>query len=287
MASHTAVVDGIRMRWEEEGQGLPLVLVHGIPTCPALWRHVVPRITGARCLAWEMVGYGGSIPEGRSRDISVARQADYLLAWLKTVGVERAVFAGHDLGGGVVQIAAVREPARCAGLFLTNAIGYDSWPIPSVRMMRALGPVVQQLPSAIFKGVFGSFIKRGHDDPARASEAIDVHWPHYARHGGAAAFVRQIRALNVQDTLSVADRLRELRVPARVVWGAADGFQKLRYGERFARDLEAPLVRIEQGKHFTPEDHPDTVASEINRLLEDVRQAERAGGSAAQPEVRR
>jgi pimeloyl-ACP methyl ester carboxylesterase len=285
--SRTHTVDGIAMRWEEEGQGLPLVLVHGIPTCPALWRHVVPRITGARRLAWEMVGYGGSIPEGRSRDISVARQASYLLAWMKTVGIDRAVFAGHDLGGGVVQIAAVREPARCAGLFLTNAIGYDSWPIPSVKTLRALAPVVQRLPNAIFKGIFGSFIKRGHDNPARASESIDVHWPHYAHHGGAAAFVRQIRALNVHDTLTVADRLRDLRVPARIVWGARDGFQKVRYGERFARDLNAPLVRVEQGKHFTPEDHPDAVANEINRLLEGVRQAEHPGGSAAQPEAKR
>jgi pimeloyl-ACP methyl ester carboxylesterase len=285
--SRTAMVDGIAIRWEEEGDGLPLVLVHGIPTCPALWRHVVPRITGATCLAWEMVGYGGSIPEGRSRDISVARQAHYLLAWLKTVGIERAVFAGHDLGGGVVQIAAVREPARCAGLFLTNAIGYDSWPIPSVKTLRALGPVVQQLPNAVFKGVFSTFIKRRHHDTTRASESIDVHWPHYARHDGAAAFVRQIRALNVHDTLSVAGRLRDLRVPARIVWGARDRFQKIHYGERFARDLKAPLVRIEQGKHFTPEDHPDTVANEINRLLDEVRQAERAGGSAAQPEARR
>ena len=281
--SRTAVVAGIAMRWEEEGQGLPLVLVHGIPTCPLLWRHVVPRITGARCLAWEMVGYGGSIPEGRSRDISVARQAHYLLAWLKTVGVERAVFAGHDLGGGVVQIAAVREPARCAGLFLTNAIGYDSWPIPSVKAMRALGAVVQHLPDVAFKRVFGTFIKRGHDNAARALESIDAHWPHYARHGGAAAFVRQIRALNVHDTLTVADRLRYLGVPARIVWGARDGFQKVRYGERFARDLNAPLVRIEQGKHFTPEDHPETVANEINRLLAHVRQAGRPAAGEPSP----
>lgn len=133
MNERTATIEGLRMRWEEQGEGMPLVLVHGIPVCPRLWRHVVPRISGARCLAWEMVGYGGSIAEGQGRDISVARQADHLLAWLKTLGIERAVLAGHDLGGGVVQIAAVRQPEACAGLFLTNAIGYDSWPIPSVK----------------------------------------------------------------------------------------------------------------------------------------------------------
>ncbi len=51
MQSKTANVDGIVMRWEEHGEGAPLILLHGIPTCPALWRHVMPRLEDARCLA--------------------------------------------------------------------------------------------------------------------------------------------------------------------------------------------------------------------------------------------
>lgn len=42
-------------------------------------------------MAWEMVGYGASIPEGRDRDISVGRQAEYLVAWMRERGIERAV----------------------------------------------------------------------------------------------------------------------------------------------------------------------------------------------------
>ncbi len=147
MVSKTAEADGIAMRWEEHGEGPPLVLVHGIPTGPALWRHVLPLVPGARCLAWEMVGYGASIPAGQNRNISVARQADYLVSWLRHLNIENAVLAGHDLGGGVVQIAAVKHPDLCSGLFLTNAIGYDSWPISSVKTMRAAGPVVRHLPT--------------------------------------------------------------------------------------------------------------------------------------------
>lgn len=267
MRSRTETVDGVPMRWEEAGDGAPLVLIHGIPTCPALWRHVVPRIDSARCMAWEMVGYGGSIAAGRDRDISVVRQADYLLAWMDAIGVERAVLAGHDLGGGVAQIAAARRPAACAGLFLTNAIGYDSWPIPSVKAMRAAGLLVELMPDGAFKGVFSTFLHRGHDDRTKADEAVAAHWPHYAADDGAAAFVRQVRSLNVEDTLAVADRLPELGVPARVAWGVDDAFQKLAYGERFARDLDAPLRRIEGAKHFTPEDHPDVIAEEIALLL--------------------
>lgn len=201
MESQRTTVRDVPLRWEETGQGFPVVLIHGIPTAPALWRHVVPRIDGACCLAFEMVGYGHSIPAGRERDISVARQAAYLLGWLDALGVQRAILVGHDLGGGVAQIAAVRQPQRCAGLLLTNAISYDSWPIP---------------------------------------------------------------------TLAVADRLPDLGVPARIVWGAADGFQSIGYGERLAWDLDAPLERIEGGKHWVPEDHPDAIAAGIKDLLATV-----------------
>ena len=110
MASKT--VGGMPMRWHEHGSGMPLILIHGIPTGPALWRHVLPRIEAARGLAWEMVGYAGSIPAGRDRDISVAHQADYLVQWMDSLEIEKAIFAGHDLGGGVAQIAAVRHPER-------------------------------------------------------------------------------------------------------------------------------------------------------------------------------
>lgn len=268
----TVVVDGIPMRWEEHGAGTPVVLVHGIPTGPRLWRHVIPKVDGARLLAWEMVGYAGSISAGTDRDISVARQAEYLVRWLDTLRIERAVFGGHDLGAGVVQIAAVRHPERCAGILITNGIGYDSWPIPSVKMLRALGPVVRRLPSwAVKGGVFRMLMTRGHDDGRIARESLAVHWAPYAAHGAGGALVRQIRALDVSDTLAVAPELPRLRgIPARVIWGDADQFQKVEYGDRFARDLGTTLERIEGGKHFTPEDHPDRIAVALRALVSEV-----------------
>ena len=65
----------------------------------------------------------------------------------------------------------------------------------------------------------------------------------------------------------MANRLRDLDVPARVVWGAADPFQKVPYGERLAWDLRTELWRIDDGRHFTPEDHPERLAAAINEVL--------------------
>lgn len=264
-----ARVDNIEMSWRESGEGPVVIAVHGIPTSPELWRDVLPRLSGVRALAWELVGYGLSIEEG-CRDISVSAQADYLAAWMKHLGIENAILVGHDIGGGVVQQLAVRYPKVCCGLFLTNAVGYDSWPIPSVKLLQKTAPVAKHMPDAMFKGLIGSLLARGHDDADAAAAAYRIHGARYLERDGAAALIRQAVSLDVEDTLSISGRLSALGVPARLVWGEADEFQKVEYGRKFARDLDAPLHLIPGGKHFTPEDHPDIIAEEIMKLVETV-----------------
>jgi hypothetical protein len=73
--------------------------------------------------------------------------------------------------------------------------------------------------------------------------------------------IRQVRSLNVDDTLAIADQIPNLDVPARLVWGAADRFQKIGYGYRLAYELGASIERIEGAKHFVPEDYPEQVAA--------------------------
>ncbi len=47
-----------------------------------------------------MVGYGSSIEEGRGRDISVGKQADYLASWMREVELESAVLVGDTTSAG-------------------------------------------------------------------------------------------------------------------------------------------------------------------------------------------
>lgn len=74
-------------------------------------------------------------------------------------------------------------------------------------------------------------------------------------------------ALRTSDTMDIAARLPQVGLPAALVWGDADRFQKVEYGERLALDLGAKFTRIRGGRHFTPEDHPEEVAAAINGLL--------------------
>ena len=270
MDTRFAEAGGVRMRWEEAGEGSPVVFVHGIPTSPRLWRHVVPKVE-ARSMAWEMVGYGASIPEGRDRDISVAMQAHYLADWMREVGLGNgAVVVGHDLGGGVAQILAVRNPELVRGLVLTNCISYDSWPIAPVRAIGASGPLFGRMPIAAFRRFYAAFLRGGHDDRGRWRESVSEHLPFYEGAGGAAALVAQARSLNVRDTLGISDAIPRLDVPARLVWGVADGFQPVGYGYRLAYELGGSMQRVEGARHFVPEDHPDEIATAVNGILEEV-----------------
>jgi pimeloyl-ACP methyl ester carboxylesterase len=232
-----------------------------------LWRHVLPHIDGARVLAWEMVGYGRSWDLPPSVDISVKAQAGHLHHWLDELAVERAVLVGHDLGGGVCQIAAVDRPDRCAGLVLCNSIGYDSWPIPIVRALQRVRGGTARLPPWLFKPLLAAFLVPGHDDRTRARESFEAHWPGYAHPHGPAAFARQVRSLRTEDTLEVADRLPRLDARAAVVWGAADQFQKVEYGRRLAADLGARITEIPGGKHFVPENHPRDLAAAVTAVV--------------------
>jgi pimeloyl-ACP methyl ester carboxylesterase len=218
---------------------------------------------------WSLHAGKRHIPAGKGRDISVDAQADHLISWLDSLGIARAVLVGHDLGGGVVHIAAVRRPPLCAGMLITNGIGYDSWPIPSVKAMRAAAPLLSRLPAAALKPALAMLLARGHSSSGAAREALRLHYRPYQRHGGS-AMARQVAALDVADTLAVQDGLLRLQVPSRVVWGVDDPFQKLEYGQRFARDLGTTVQRIEGGKHFTPEDAPDVIAAAISDLAAEV-----------------
>lgn len=55
MEQQQVPVNGVSNPLLEHGEGRPAVLVHGIPTSPRLWRHVMPLVDG-RSLAWEMFG---------------------------------------------------------------------------------------------------------------------------------------------------------------------------------------------------------------------------------------
>lgn len=270
-----ATVDGTAHRWlardddrlgGAEPNPAPVVLVHGLPTGPLLWRHVTRWLPGRPVLAWEMTGYAGSIAAGRGRDLSLSAQAARLGRWLDHLGLDRVTLVGHDLGGGVAQILAAAKPHRVGALVLTEAVAFDDWPVAPVRAARALGPVTQRLPDRAVAAGLTAAMRAGYANPAVARTSTALHVAPYLEGGGAEALHAQLRALDSADTAAVAGELAGLSCPAAVVWGARDPFLRLPLGRRLARALGAPLLRVAAGRHFVPEDQPQAVAAAIDRI---------------------
>ena len=80
--------------------------------------------------------------------------------------------------------------------------------------------------------------------------------------------MRNARAMDPRITESVAPRLREVTVPAHVVWGKRDAFQKVRWATRLRDAIPGATLTVLDGGHFLPWDLPADVAREVRALAE-------------------
>jgi haloalkane dehalogenase len=126
-------IDGRRMAYIEEGEGDPIVFLHGNPTSSYLWRNVMPYLRGrGRLIAPDLIGMGDSDklePSGPGR-YSFAEHRHYLFALLDALGVrERVTLVIHDWGSALGFDWARQHPQALKGIAFMEAIvaPMDSW----------------------------------------------------------------------------------------------------------------------------------------------------------------
>lgn len=267
---HRVPVHGRELNVWEAGDpsAPPVLLIHGIPTNHTLWWDVVPRLAPqARVLAVDMLGYGRSDqPDGMPVDI--AAQTRYLVALLDALDVRRATVVGHDLGGGVAQILAVRYPERLERLAIMNGVCYDVWPVPLVKPLQLSAPVLEHLPGHPTVDGLRLMLRSLFAHRASAERFLDAFLEPFADDQGLDVLATHLRALDSRHTEELVPALPTLRVPAAVVWGLQDHQLKPETGERLARDIpHAEATWVEDASHFVPCDRPDVVADAVLRLL--------------------
>ena len=263
-----AEVDGAALAYRRAGSGPPVVLLHGIPTSSRLWDAVGGELAERfDVIALDMLGYGDS-DKPLDRDVSIAAQAELLSGLLDQLGIERAMVVGHDIGGGVAQISAVRHPERLAALGLINAVCFDSWPVPAMTALKQSAPLVSRLPP----GWVTKTLERGMRREVTNSEAHGSLAAALAAWDGDSdtlqAFFRNVEALDSRHTQEVAPRLREIDAPTHVIWGASDRYQKPEYAPRLRDAIPAATLRLLDAGHFVPWERPTDVARELSSLAD-------------------
>ncbi len=117
---------GITLSVHEAGSSRPgqppVVLLHGFPELAYSWRHQLGALAAAgfRAIAPDQRGYGGSDCPERIEDYGIESLAADLVGLLDVLGVERAIFAGHDWGGFVAWAMPLLHPDRTAGVIGVN-----------------------------------------------------------------------------------------------------------------------------------------------------------------------
>jgi pimeloyl-ACP methyl ester carboxylesterase len=113
---------------QDEGDGEPLVLVHGAGTSSAVWRRAVPRLASRhRVIAPDLPGYGRSPAAGRG--FALEQVADRLASGLAEAGAPAPYdLVGHSMGGAVAILVAARHPELVRRLVLVAPAGLAALP---------------------------------------------------------------------------------------------------------------------------------------------------------------
>src|SRR5215208_7699181 len=127
MARRRVRGDGVELAVVDEGEGRPVLLIHGFPDSSALWRRQVPALVGAgmRVLAPDLRGFGESERPASVADYRVGRSVADMVAVLDDAGVEQAAVVGHDWGAGVAWAPTAHVPDRVERL-VAMSVGHPN-----------------------------------------------------------------------------------------------------------------------------------------------------------------
>ena len=268
-AAHYRELQGLRLAHLDEGEGPPVLFVHGEPTWSFLWRKVIPpvRAAGYRCIAPDLAGFGRSDKPTDVGWYSYDRHVALTATLLEDLNLRGTTIVVHDWGGPIGLRLAVEHPGRIerlvildTGLFTGSQRMSEAW-----IAFRDFVQRTEDLPVG--------FLVRGacKQDPGDAVvAAYEAPFPNAAAKAGARAFPLLIPhepdAPGAAEGRRVLHALREDTRPTLMLWADSDPVLPLQTGESFAAAIgrEAPRV-IPDASHFLQEDK----GPEIGALISD------------------
>jgi len=270
-AAHYREVDGLRLAHIDEGEGPPVVFVHGEPTWSFLWRKVIGpvRDAGYRCIAPDLAGFGRSDKPTDIGWYTFDRHCEMTATLLEDLDLRGATVVVHDWGGGIGLNMAVEHADRIdrmvlldTGLFTGRQRMSDAWLAFHDFVVRT-----EDLP-------VGMLVRRGcMTDPGdEVAAAYEAPYPDAPSKAGARAFPLMMprapedpgaaRGQRTQDALE-ADRR-----PKLFLWADSDPVIPLKAGVRLAEKFgAAPPRPIENASHFLQEDQGPLIGQLIAEWL--------------------
>jgi haloalkane dehalogenase len=267
---HYAEQDGLRMHFVDEGEGDPILLLHGEPTWSFLYRKMIaPLAEVARVVAPDYFGFGRSDKPTDPRWYSYDRHAESIARLVVELDLRRLTLVVQDWGGPIGFRVAVENPDRIARLVVLNTgVGVGA---PNVEWLR-FQAFVRRVGTEIVPGRLVQLtLVRPADDAVIAG--YDAPFPVPESRVGVVQFPELVATsadhASAAAMATTRARLAELEVPAFVLFGERDPIFP-----RSAAVAMAGLLRnaelappVADAGHFVQEDAGEAVADAIRRRL--------------------
>lgn len=247
----------VDLAYEEHGQGFPLVLIHGFPLDRSIWNPVIPLLKDhARVILPDLRGYGQTPPTDGVYYMRL--MAEDILRLLDRLGIERAILAGHSMGGYVSLAFAHAYPNRLAGLALvTSQTMADN---PEKRQSRyTMSRNVRRSGTAPLAKKLTPIYT---DNPAVAEEVRGI----IARSDSQTVIASLKGMAEREDAAEWAD---SIRVPVLVVAGGKDKLIPIEKARTFVQFFPRSwLVELEDCAHMAMMEDPAGVAGALVQLVQ-------------------
>lgn len=264
---------GVTSFLREQGDGDPVVCVHGVPMSSFLYRKVLGELAarGLRGIAVDLPGLGLA-QRPREFDYSWTGLGRFMASAVDALGLDRYHLVVHDVGGPVGFELAAAHRERVASLLVLNTLGdVDRFRRPWFMQPYAhsrLGPVWLRATSpAVFRGLMYTVGVR--DRSVITPAEIDAHVRLLKRDDGGRSFLSIMRGFERTPAKGELYRrvLSDGSYPVGILWGADDpSLTAGREGEQIRRAAGLPSVPTVPGRHFLPEEQPAAIAAHVVAL---------------------
>lgn len=267
--AYYADVAGAHVRFVDEGEGPPVVLIHGFASALDTWRGVMKELKKShRVLALDLKGFGwSSRPDG---DYSPQAEAQLVLALMDQRNVKSAAVVAHSWGSSVALAMTLAAPERVTRLALYDAWVYEEQ-LPTTFLWARASGVGEALFDAFYAERPADKIARAFYDPKTYVTEPFVEEVERAldRPGTTAAALAAVRGQRFED---VQKTYATIKQPVLLLWGREDEVTLLPFGERLARDLpRARLVVYPRCGHFPMIEAASASNDELARFLDEGR----------------
>ena len=132
---HQKLSDGVNVAYTDTGKGPAVMLIHGLGSYIPAWKQNIPALAEKhRVIALDLPGYGKS---SKSEDsYSIPFFAETVAELQDSLGIARAAWIGHSMGGQIAIEGALRYPEKIRELVLIAPAGFEEFTEQEGAMMR-------------------------------------------------------------------------------------------------------------------------------------------------------